>query len=273
MLVIAISTLFNRLDGIKKEQFPSNENIKYVISCQGKKEHDDTYYESYLKAIFGDDVVWGDASSSGLSNNRNNGIKLALGCKSAANLYLYICDDDVTLSVEGLLDAIAVMQERKLSCLTGIVSTNDGFFRDYSNQTYSHSRLSAAKVSSVEIVVDLDFVLSKNILFDSRFGLGSIYPSGEEFIFINDLISAGGKVNFCPIILCKHPPVSSGDDFYSSQYKIMAKGAMLQRVFPFYICYPMMVMFAIKKYRAYRGSVSFIQFCKNMIKGAMEVNK
>lgn len=273
MFVIAISTLFNRLDGIKKEQFPSNENIKYVISCQGKKEHDDAYYDSCLRAIFGDDVVWGEAPTSGLSNNRNNAIKLALDNESETERYLYICDDDITLSVDGLLDAIAVMREKKLCCLTGIIATDDGFFRNYSNQTYAHSRLSAAKVSSVEIIVDLYFVLSNNILFDSRFGLGSIYPSGEEFIFINDLISAGGKVSFYPIILCKHPPLSSGDDFYSSQYKIMAKGAMLQRVFPFYICYPMMVMFAIKKYRVYRGSVSFIQFCNNMIKGAMEVNK
>ncbi|WP_323997551.1 glycosyl transferase [Aeromonas dhakensis] len=273
MLIIAISTLFKRLDGIKKEQFPSNENIKYVISCQGKKEHDDAYYESYLRAIFGDDVVWGEAPTSGLSNNRNNAIKLALESKSETERYLYICDDDITLSVDGLLDAIGVMRERKLSCLTGIVATDDGFFRNYSNQTYSHSRLSAARVCSVEIVVDLEFVFSKNILFDSRFGLGSIYPSGEEFIFLNDLISAGAKVDFSPIILCKHPPLSSGDDFYSSQYKIMAKGAMLKRVFPSYICYPMIIMFAIKKYRAYRDSVSFLKFCNNMIKGAIGMNK
>lgn len=105
----------------------------------------------------------------------------------------------------------------------------------------------------------LSLFFSKNILFDSRFGLGSIYPSGEEFIFLNDLISAGAKVDFSPIILCKHPPLSSGDDFYSSQYKIMAKGAMLKRVFPSYMCYPMIIMFAIKKYRAYRDSVSFFK--------------
>lgn len=273
MLIIAISTLFDRLDCINKKQFPANKNIRYVISCQGKKEHDNTYYESYLRTIFGDNVVWGETLNSGLSNNRNNAIKLARGCKSETDRYLYICDDDVTLSVEGLLDAISVMRERNLSCLTGIVTTSDGFFRNYSNQTYSHSRLSAARVCSVEIVVDLRFVFSNNILFDSRFGLGSIYPSGEEFIFINDLISAGGTVDFSPNVLCKHPPLSSGDDFYSSEQKIMAKGAMLKRVFPFYVCYPMIIMFAIKKYRAYRNSVSFIMFCKTMIKGAMEINK
>lgn len=273
MLIVAISTLFKRLDGIKRTQFPLNENIKYVISCQGNKEHDDTYYESYLRMIFGDDVVWGEAPNSGLSNNRNNAIKLALSCKPETERYLYIGDDDITLSVEGLLDAIAVMREKKLSCLTGIVATDDGFFRHYCNKTYSHSRLSSARVCSVEIVVDLEFVFSKSIIFDSRFGLGSIYPSGEEFIFINDLISAGGKVDFSPIILCKHPPLSSGDDFYSSQYKIMAKGAMLKRVFPSYICYPMIIMFAIKKYKAYRDSVSFLKFCNNMIKGAMGMNK
>ncbi|MCU7999953.1 hypothetical protein [Shewanella sp. SM95] len=273
MLVVAISTLFSRINRIKKEQFPLNENLMYVISCQGRKEFDDTYYQSSLSQIFGDDIVWGEAPELGLSHNRNNAIKLTLDNFSGAGNYLYVCDDDISLSVDGLLDAVTVLREKKLSCLTGIVATDDGFLKKYSAHTYFHSRLSAARVCSVEIIIDLDFVFSNNILFDCRFGLGSRYPSGEEFIFINDFLSTGGKVAFYPIKLCKHPPLSSGDDFYSSQHKIMAKGAMLKRVFPSYICYPMIIIFAIKKYRVYRHSVSFIKFCNNMVKGAMEIKK
>lgn len=273
MLIIAISTLFSRLEKINRKQFPSDNKIKYIVSCQGDKKFDDKYYESLLIGLFGEDVIWGEAPESGLSNNRNNAIKLAVDRFSEQDNYLYICDDDITVNVDGLLNAIDVMREEKLSCLTGMVATNDGFFRNYKSYAYSHSRLSAAKVCSVEILVDLSFVFSRSIYFDKDFGLGGRYPSGEEFIFINDLLSADGKVEFSPIILCKHPPLSSGDDFYTSNHKIMAKGAMLRRVFPFYICYPMIIIFSIKKYRVYRDSVSFLSFIKNMIKGAVRINK
>lgn len=48
MLIIAISTLFSRLSNIKREQFPINERVKYVISCQGEKKYDDEYYQLKL---------------------------------------------------------------------------------------------------------------------------------------------------------------------------------------------------------------------------------
>lgn len=267
MLIVAISTLFNRLAGMKAEQFPSHENIKYVISCQGDSVHDDAYYESLLKTLFGDDVIWGRTLESGLSNNRNNAINLALDSYSGNGDYLYICDDDITLSIEGLFKAIAVMGEKNLSCLTGIIATGDGLFKNYATQAYSHSRLSAARVCSVEIIVDLEFVSSKAILFDGRFGLGSIYPSGEEFIFLNDIISAGGKAEFNPIILCKHPPLSSGDDFYSSPDKIMAKGAMFRRVFGVLTAFFLCTLFTFKKHYMFRKHVKAGYFYFFILKG------
>ncbi|MCW2257105.1 hypothetical protein M2263_003196 [Providencia alcalifaciens] len=273
MLVITISTLFHRLEKIKPGQFPINENLRYVISCQGEKDHDHDYYESHLTTLFGLNVIWGEELKPGLANNRNNALKLA--CDNFAHLgsYIYICDDDIIPSLDGLLNAVEVMNAKNLACLTGIIATEDGLFKKYNNLPYRHTKLSAAKICSVEILVNLDFIIDNKIFFDNQFGLGSKYPSGEEFILINDIIAMGGRVDFYPIQVCIHPPLSSGDDFYSSDHKIMAKGAMLKRVFVFPLYYILIIAFAIKKYKVYRHRISLLQFLYKMLKGTMGLNK
>lgn len=273
MLIITISTLFNRIDKIKPEQFPIDTNIRYVVSCQGKKNRSDTEYESLITSLFGDTVIWGEQLTPGLSNNRNNAIKMASDNFAKQGYYIYICDDDVTLVKEGLLEAINVMKNKNLACLTAVVGTETGFFKNYKSKPYKHTKLSIAKVSSIEILADLDFINSHKIQFDARFGLGSKYPSGEEFIFLNDIITKKGRVIYYPAQICTHPPVSSGSDFYTDSGKIIAKGAMLSKVFSFPLNYIMILAFSIKKHKIYQHKLSLLKFLRQMLKGSIEVNK
>ena len=273
MLIIAISTLFGRIDKIKKKQFPISDKVKYVVSCQGEKEYINEYYQDKLANLFGHDVIWGEESKSGLSNNRNNALRLAAEHFPQLNSYIYICDDDVTPDLSGLLLAIEKIKSDGLTCLTGIIKTDNGYFKNYYNYPYQHTKLSTAKVCSVEILVSLKFIIYNNIYFDPKFGLGSKHPSGEEFIFLTDIISKGGIVYFFPISLCTHPPLSSGDDFYSNDNKIMAKGAMLKRVFPFPVYYIMIILFSIKKHKEYKHRISFLNFLKKTLIGTIGNNK
>lgn len=268
MIIVTISTLFSRINRIKPEQFPKHPLIKYVISCQGSKEKDNDYYDSYFKMVFGSDVIWGVEHGQGLSNNRNNAIKLACESFSERGFFIYICDDDVTLNIDGLLELMQVMRVDNLICSAGRVSTDDGFFKKYSECEYRITRINAAKICSVELVVSLDFLRSSNVRFDERFGLGAKYPSGEEFIFINDIINKKGIIKYIPVTLCFHPPASSGDDFYSNKFKIMAKGAMFRRVFGLPICLLMILVFSLKKYTLYKRNVSFARFVLLSVKGA-----
>ncbi|MEY0095239.1 hypothetical protein AB7W34_19670 [Providencia rettgeri] len=269
MLIIAISTLFSRLSNIKREQFPINERVKYVISCQGEKKYDDEYYQLKLVELFGHDVMWGEELKSGLSNNRNNALQLVFNHYSEPDSYVYICDDDISPNLEGLFLAIEAMKVDKLTCLTGIIKTKNGDFKNYCHYPYQHTKLSAAKVCSVEILINIDLIKYSNIFFDPIFGLGTNYPSGEEFIFLTDIISKGGKVGYRPINLCTHPPVSSGDDFYSNNDKIIAKGAMFKRVFSFPLYYIMIIAFAIKKHKEYKKNISFFGFLKQILIGTI----
>jgi len=268
MLIITISTLFERLAKIQINQFPKHENIKYVISCQGEKKYNDGYYLTQIKDIFGEDVICGWELKPGLSNNRNNAIKLACEYYKDTGSYIYICDDDVTPNIDGLLTSAHMMMNKKINCITGIITTDYGYFKNYPNASYEITKFSAARVSSVEIMIDLDFLCKHEVFFDSDFGLGSKYPSGEEYIFITDILKKKGIAYYHPIEFCSHPPVSSGSDFYTSNIKIMSKGAMLKRIFKFPISHILMLVFSLKKYNKYKHHISFLNFVNIILQGA-----
>tara|TARA_Y100000588_G_scaffold381013_1_gene465834 strand:+ start:9234 stop:10043 length:810 start_codon:yes stop_codon:yes gene_type:complete len=269
MVSVLISTVYDRLHLLNAECFPLNEELSYFISCQGLRNKDLSHYEEILASVFGDNYYCSFIEGYGLSINRNNAIKLALS-KSKPNTYFYICDDDVSIDVDSLLAAAAIAAKKKLSCTVGVVNTKDGYFKNYPKNIKKYSRLDCSKVSSVEMLICSGFIQRHKLSFDENFGLGSKYPSGEEFIFCNDIISLGGSVYFLPKILCEHPPVSSGSDFFSSEHKIVAKGAMFSRVFGRRLGVILSLMFAIKKFTHFKREVNFFKFTKYIIKGALQ---
>ncbi len=46
MIAVLISTMYHRLLKIDTEQFPQDENIYYIISCQGNPEFETFVYEN-----------------------------------------------------------------------------------------------------------------------------------------------------------------------------------------------------------------------------------
>ncbi|MEZ8865783.1 glycosyl transferase [Vibrio splendidus] len=264
MVVVSVSTLYSRLSSILPSQFPSDERITYVISCQGVKEHDVNYYELLINKIFGCDCSFVLLDGYGLSKNRNSALKLASNISNCTAIY--ITDDDVFLNVDGVCKLAKKLHENSLGFCSGMVSTGGGFFKNYQKNSYDITLLKASKLSSVELMVSPSLVIDDCVLFDERFGLGSVYPSGEELIFCSDAITLGNRGVYFPIVLCEHPPISSGQDFYSSEEKIIAKGAMFKRAFG-ERGFLLILFFALKKYTKYRGNVTFFGFLSKMIKG------
>jgi len=110
-------------------------------------------------------------------------------------------------------------------------------------------------------------LIKKNqIKFDERFGLGTNFPSGEEYIFITDCFKSGLTVKYLPINIGVHPNETSGMDFYTTPEKVLAKREMIKRIFtwksPIFI-----FLFWLKKFPSVVKFGYGFQFTKTILLG------
>lgn len=269
MIIVLISTMYHRLLEIDANQFLQDDEIYYIISCQGTPEFDFDVYKNKINDIFGNvNISYSFIEGYGLSKNRNKAIDKLLELDIDSE-YFYIADDDIVLCLDGIKHAVKFASENHLDMVAGKIATLDmtDHKENYSSMSFPLTKFNATRVSSVEMILSLAAVKKYKLRFDEKFGLGSQYPSGEEYIFTSDLLNHGCKAYFYPVYLCKHPPVTSGHDFYSTPGKIMAKGAMFMRSNGYIIGYLMCVFFCIVKWKIYNKKCGFFKFYINITKG------
>lgn len=222
MLAIIISTANQRISGLNLK--PAHTDVYYVIVHQ---VYDASYTSEALPDFISrDDVTYVRLDYPGLSKSRN------VGLSSVKTKYAYIMDDDVDFNlakISQLVDWMMVKQVDLATCQ--FVFENASLPRNYKTTPFKHTMLSAAKVSSIEICINIEKLRENGISFDERFGLGTTLPSGEEYIFVTDCIKAGLNVWFFPITAGVHPNITSGMDFYTSSHKTLAKREMFKRIF------------------------------------------
>lgn len=205
-------------------------------------------------------------TGAGLSKSRNAGLK------STMSDYLLICDDDAAFEsnlIKILQDAIHKFPDGDI--FTFKTKTPEGLpYKKYPDTIYVHSKRSSAKVSSIEILIKKSFLEKSKLEFDERFGLGSLFPTGEEFIFLSEAIAAGAKVIYIPEYIVTHPALSSGQRY--SDDLIRSKGALFARTYGWK--YPIVdFIFALKKFDHYKKEVSFLKFLKLIFKGSIEFRR
>lgn len=198
----------------------------------------------------------------GLSASRN------IGLMAADSKYAYFMDDDVEFNLLRIKRLTEWMDANNVDVATCCFQFEDGTLpKSYSKTAFKHNLFTAAAVSSIEICVNVNSVRSRGIGFDENFGLGTLSPSGEEYIFITDCIKAGLNVWFCPISIGSHPKVTSGMDFYSTPEKARAKRRMLLRVFgrvgSFFV-----FIFWMKKLPKVFGSGHVLSFTRHLLFGS-----
>lgn len=162
----------------------------------------------------------------GLSKSRNLALK---NCKAE---FGYIMDDDVVLESNSIEKIVMKMVEDSVDIGTSYFKYEDGCSsKPNFSKPFKHDLFTTAKVSSIEMCIKIDSVKKNSIFFNEKFGLGTNFPSGEEYIFLSDCIKKRLNVNYYPICIGTHPNITSGDDFYSSSEKILAKREMIKHVF------------------------------------------
>ena len=268
MIAISISTTTNRLFNIKKEQFPQQEGIIYFISIQGldiDKNKVGLFIKNnlpYFRVLY--------TESKGLSNNRNNSLKELYKINTVE--YIYIADDDIYVNIKGIFQLVEKMKLNDISLGCGKISCDIGEFKKYPLKEGYFNIFNMAKISSVEMLLNKSFLASNKIFFDTKFGLGGIFDSGEEYIFCSDILKLKGTIKYYPIVLCQHPPISSGKNFYLTPEKIAAKGAMFYRIFG-NMGLLFSLAFRLKKHRIYKKKLGFFQFYRYMVSGQKHLKK
>ncbi|SJN46493.1 Glycosyl transferase, group 2 family protein [Pseudoalteromonas sp. JB197] len=169
-----------------------------------------------------------------------------LGLLSTSADLVWLADDDIEVVPNGVIEAFNELESSNDDFITTKYAINERQERkNYAKSEFFHSSVSIMKVSSIEIIVNRNKVINKGVAFDTRFGLGAFFKSGEENIFLADILDKGGRGRFVPIVTSIHRDITSGGDF-SSELANITKGAIFRRVFGFYGI-PLLVAFYFKR--------------------------
>jgi len=173
----------------------------------------------------------------GLSKSRNIAIKNALG-----DICL-IADDDIEYLPN--FERTVKKSFKKFDKASVILFKIDTFTGEtYKTYPKKSIRLSGNRdiksASSIEITFNRTTIDSNNILFDPLFGLGSYFQSGEEYLFLKDVLKKRLPIYFENKFIVKHQFIRStsnmaSDDFikakaaqYCDDYKIFSYFALLK---------------------------------------------
>ncbi len=260
---LVISTLNEGIFNLKNTLPVEADEIIIVhqVVPENKSDYSGIYNEFYAR---GCKII--PLPTKGLSLSRNTGLYAAISD------YVLICDDDGVFEknlFEILRNAIQKFPDAEIFSFQ--TKTPDGLpYKKYPPTSYQHSKRSAAKVSSIEILIKRSWLLQTKLKFDERFGLGSNFPTGEEFIFLSEAINSGAKVLFIPEYIVTHAAHSSGKHFTDTLIK--SKGALFARTYGWK--YPFVnLIFALKKYDHYKNEVSFFKFLKLIFAGSSEFRR
>lgn len=241
---------------------PHAEGVEYLVSWQraGATE--------VPKALLRDDFKIVASDTKGLSKNRN------IALSNAIAPLLLVSDDDVEYTKERLQSIIKAFDTHPDADIITFRYETDG-----SKKFYPQSQASLASppkgyfVSSIEIAMRRDSVQDK-IWFNENFGIGGIFPSGEEDVFIRDCLDSGLNGIFLPITIARHDdPTTSGRNLMLPS-RPQTKGAVFLRIHPH--SWPLRMMaHVLREIPLWRkGKVpSPISYCFNWLKGAKKASK
>jgi len=210
-LTIGYSVLAERAKNITQ---PQNSNWELMVITQGET----SYGIPNAKQI--------SLNSLGVAKSRNCAID------NASGEYLVFADDDIVFSEDGLQKAIDYLDAHpQVSLLLTQATDPSGNLRkQYPPGEEKLSLYNSARAATYEMIVRVAEIRRLGIRFDEEFGAGVENYLGDEYIFIADLLRAGGSAKFVPITTAIHPEQSSGAGWGTARDRI-ARVRVFTRVF------------------------------------------
>ncbi len=219
-LTIGYSALSDRVAGIK----PPEGDFDLLLVVQNDRGL--SWKDKLPEALKGSRAVTDELKSLGVAKSRNRVIELA------ETDYLVFADDDIEFVDAGLREAIDYLDNNPQVALVlaQAASPTAGLRKPYPSKQERLTKLNSARAATYEMIIRVSTIKDLGIRFDESFGAGVENYLGDEYIFIADLISAGGKGVFLPITIATHPEVSSGSGWGTERDR-KARAKVFTRVF------------------------------------------
>tara|TARA_B100001996_G_scaffold125494_1_gene95111 strand:- start:1395 stop:2204 length:810 start_codon:yes stop_codon:yes gene_type:complete len=216
-LEILISTTNkNNLDFIDNIFFQSNKS-KYPILVVNQSDNN---INSNFKNI---NVI--NSDSKGLSISRN------LAIKNSSFDYCVFADDDIVYKEDFYtIISTSFKNNPNADIITfRMVDESGKLFKDYKNIEY-HDERTIRDINSVVIAFKRESIIKNNLSFDPLFGLGSIFPTGDEYVFLMECLDKGLNIISNSAIILSHNSDSSGKMAHRDQ-NIFARAAIFYKFF------------------------------------------
>jgi glycosyltransferase involved in cell wall biosynthesis len=223
------SLLINQITNININPFNEIESINRIISFKEK----------------------------GLSRSRNNAI-----INSNGEICL-LADDDIRYDDNYIEIVNSAYTKYKDADIIAFFVDGEGKNKKRIIKKSKIGLIYSMKLMSVQISFKKRSIIESQILFDQNFGAGTSNFMGEENIFLSDCLKKGLKIYYYPVkIGTIFDNSSSWFTGYNKKY-FNVLGLVYRRIFP--KIYPLIILqYAIRKYKLFRGQVTFIEAIKYM---------
>ncbi len=211
------------------------KNLEVVVGTQQNYDEIKSLLEEFS---FSSSIA--KADGKGPSNSRNAALKNVTGD------VLTLTDDDSWYkedALEKVYEKIS-QDDPDIAIFQNHEPSTGRQLREYPREaTTSMTRIELLKQMSLDIYINLNRV--KMIEFDERFGINSLYNSGEDNIFLMDLYNMGyTKIHYYPIIITNHP-YKKGN--YMDEKSFIDKGPLFKRLFGPFKGILLLIPFGLKK--------------------------
>jgi GT2 family glycosyltransferase len=222
-LTLGYSTMAQRVGNIVQPPLHKDWNVAIIIQ---NPENMAWRGSGLAELVMRDDLEIQELNSIGVAKSRNRAIWLAKG------EYLVFSDDDIHFDVKGLETATKFLDDNpQCSLLLAQAVDEAGKLRKrYPSSVQELNKFNSARAATYEMIIRVEAVRQLGVWFDEEFGAGAVNYLGDEYIFIVDLIKAGGKAVFAPITIAMHPNDSSGARWGSERDR-KARAVIFTRVF------------------------------------------
>ncbi|NND25333.1 MAG: glycosyltransferase family 2 protein [Flavobacteriaceae bacterium] len=205
-LEILISTMNRKSLSFLEAMFPHDHhsNFQLLVINQTQKGEPLLSDQDHIRVI--------NSFETGLPHSRN------LAIQNAKGDYCLIADDDVCYK-EGfashILEAFRKYEDADLITFQMVDETGK-LFKDYP-EVIRHDKRSITKANSVVIAFKPASLKKNHVHFNTNFGLGAIFPTANEYVFMRNALKANLKLYFEPKVILSHPFESSGKNFGSDK--------------------------------------------------------
>ena len=248
------------LQRVASASHPVVDGVEYIVSCQ---DNTGTAGHAVPQELERKDFRIILSPTKGLSVNRN----IALASASAP--LLLVSDDDTDYTAEGLqavIDAFGRHPDADIISFRYDSATSHKF---YPQESVSLSnRPKGYFISSIEIAMRRESVQGK-VWFNENFGVGAVFPSGEEDIFLRDCLDLGLTGVFIPFTIARHDGATTSGKNLMLPSRPMTKGAVFIRLHPRDWMLRMLAH-ALREIPLWRKGLvpSPVSYCVNWLKGA-----